>query len=252
MSTPLTLDTLNRHREHGIKSRIKRIGVEVEGAWDVRIPDYHRLGIIRDGSVKMEAGDGSGFDPNYFVLGEIPSPAITQADLEETMRRIYPQIVNHTCGLHVHVSLVSELQYQRLMDPRLLDYLVMGLEHWGVKEGLPPEHQLFVRLTGENDACQKRYMANEQARINEKHFNRHAPVHRYTFINYCYSRSGTVECRVLPMFPTVDQAIRAVREVLHIFDSFIVATAEQEERIAGDFYIPEITNGDQVSSIVRV
>jgi hypothetical protein len=251
MSTPLTLETLERHRGSNIKSRIRRVGIEVEGAWDVLVPGYRGLNIIRDGSVRFVDGQ-HGFDAAKMVMGEIASPPVGLDDWEETLKRIYPQAVNATCGLHVHVSMSSALQYQRLMDPRLLDYLELGLNAWGMKENLPLDHELFKRLSGANDACQKRYMANEQARVGEKRFDRHAQVHRYTFINYCYSRHETIECRVLPMFSTVEQSASAIKELFHIYNSFIVATAEQEERVAGDFFIPEIGEADQVSSIVRI
>jgi hypothetical protein len=180
---------------HASRNRIDRIGIELEGGWET-VPASTTL--EHDGSVVIPAQTG-------LYRGEIPSPPMKPAEWEAWVRRCYPPHVNHTCGLHVHMSFKGNLRYQRLMKPEFITELVRILDAWGKRKKLKKDHPLWARLTGQNRYCMPFYAADHQARAERKGSNRYAAV------NYCYGQHQTVEVRILPMFSDLDRPARKVR-----------------------------------------
>lgn len=235
------------------RNQVFRVGIELEGGWN-SLPEGTN-DIIRDGSVEVSPPDNGEFQKRYraweikyrdaqregrifsqpppvstFRVGELPSPPMEVEKVEPWMNKFYPHAVNATCGLHVHMSFKTALQYQRLMTPAYPATVVEYFQSWAKQEGLPTTHPLWQRLSGKNQYCRHEFHAQEQV-VSKKDHNMTRPGHRYTVINYCYSvYGGTLECRLLPMMDTPAQGIRAVMQVINITNAFLAVYREREER----------------------
>jgi len=247
----------------GIRNRIYRVGVELEGGWE-QLPSGSR--IEHDGSVVISlpgAIDANGrplsppqapqprgllIDENAvpprrmpaIVVGEIPSPPLDMDAYAGWMKSCYPKHVNETCGLHAHMSFKFKIHYMRLMTPELTPHIVNGLLRWAEEEKLAPSHPIWPRLQRKDHRhCAHIYLGDNQVRIARKDYNSRGTAYsRYTALNYCYSkeqpdgtRLGTVECRLLPMMETSDQAVRAVTTVFDLTNRFLSQLKRKEPRV---------------------
>ncbi len=247
-------------------TRIHRIGIELEGGW-ITLPDPD-VRVVHDGSVRDLRVDAdprlvaeyhdlgavsmtrplitpeikryttlqrilTNLVPQY--VGEIPSPPlVVKAEDGETfwetwIRKFYPPVSNHTCGLHVHMSFTKALYYSRLMKPEYPLTMFEFLRRWAVREGtFLPTDPIWARFSGKNEYCTDNFWPDHQARTRTKDHDRQREGNRYTGVNYPFAVHSTIECRMLPMFPTVEQAIRAIREVLNITNVFLATDRESE------------------------
>lgn len=218
--------------ENEPKNRIERIGVELEGGWQHLPADVL---LEHDGSVTnlKKAGDPP------LRTGELPSPPKIPAAMWPWMKKYYPSHINNTCGLHVHMSFESARWYQMLMTKQYQNTVIEYLKRWGKEEGLCEvnseskklvRHPLWDRLEGKNKYCKLEFWPDKQAAQKRKSHNMEVEGHRYTAINYCFAKDNcqTVECRVLPMFDTYEQSVRAVKRVLLITNACLVTLASKE------------------------
>lgn len=205
-------------------NRIYRIGIELEGGWTKLPPGCKGLG--HDGSVIIERVLG---DPPL-LLGELANGPMVMEEWRTWLKKHYPQRVNDTCGMHVHLSPRTSLAYSRLMDPRYPSTVVDYMKQWAIEKQLPKNHAFWPRLKGKSLYCQHLYMADDQVRNTNKDHNRERPGHRYTVINYCHGRFGTIECRLLPMMENVDQAIELIQELVDVTNGFLSVTRRKELR----------------------
>lgn len=239
-----------------LKNRIERIGIELEGAWLEKHPP---LPVVRDGSVeipppkqKRMPSFSTQTEMNDWTLKErVRLAKVTPVDIgeittgnngipntEEAIDQFlfpnYPQVVNATCGLHVHMS-TTQMNYQRLMDPDLTKVMVEGLKKWAEREELPQDHPLWPRLNQpDHRHCAHTYCGDEQVKQTGKDFNsRGKPHSRYTAINYCFGQHKTVEVRLLSMFDTPEQAKRAILEVIKITNRFLSKVRRKELTLTG-------------------
>lgn len=164
-------------------------------------------------------------------VGEIPSPPMPPAEMGVWMRRYYPQSVNETCGLHVHMSFENSLHYQRLMVASYQATILKYIGLWAREEGLPKSHCLWPRLRGESVYCQHQFWADHQVKTRGKDHDQRREGHRYTVINYCYGTNGTVECRLMPMMADAEQGVRAVQRILDITNAFLAKGKEREAKL---------------------
>ena len=249
-----------------VKSRIYRLGVELEGGWNKPTP--HGTKLEHDGSVQIsipatkiedvysksqiDQARLAGIDLvaslagkyKKIYTGEIPSMVLEEKDFPAWVTKYYPDYVNETCGMHVHMSFNSALHYNKLMNPSFTACVVEYLKSWAKGEGLAKSHSIWNRLLGKNQYCQPKFYADEQSRKAHKDHNREGHGNRYTIISYPYTLKGTIECRVLPMMETPDQAIRAIQAVIDVTNAFLVVKADRkEERKKGHVII---SPGDEV------
>lgn len=223
-----------------VKNFIYRVGVELEGGW-VRIPDG--IDLAHDGSIRgisdvppIDPVTGQYSRPPQGVnVGELNSEPMETEKVLAWMRQSYPSHVNDTCGLHVHMSFKSALHYMWLMVPEFQETVRFYLRSWGLSQGFDKTHPLLKRLQGKNQYCKNEFHADVQATNGKKSYNHDHPGHRYTMINYPFGLHGTMECRVLPMFPQVEQGYAAVQRVLDITNASIQVAAQKEEAIIGRF-----------------
>lgn len=203
------------------RRRIQYIGLELEGGWD-QAPS--QLGY--DGSVQ---------GINRIHVGELRSPKLTYSTWETWLRTNYPSEVNDTCGLHVHFSFASPLMYARLVCREYPATIVSEVRKWAERKNLPASHPLWARLKGKSQYCQHLFQPHHQIAVMRKTFDHHTPGHRYTVINYPYNRLSTIECRLLSMMASVDEAKEAVDVVLDTTELFLVTTAKKEVKVSQEF-----------------
>lgn len=179
---------------------VKQVGVELEGGWTN--PSFDIGG---DGSVNVKA--------NY--VGEVASPALNPEEVAAWVLKHYPDAVNETCGIHVHVSLSRTLYYARVMEYEFQEYLLKRLEKWGTEKKVNPQHPFWGRLRGENTYCTLKHWPERQIKRQDKHGE------RYTALNYTWARFGTVECRLLPAFKLQERASQAIFQIINSFEDFM-------------------------------
>jgi len=223
------------------RNRVFRVGVELEGGWGA-LPKGARL--LRDGSIHFsdeEIGRG------IRNVGELTSPPLAVSEKEAIstlyyptwMQHSYPQFVNGSCGLHVHMSFKSALTYQRLMTSQFPATVLAYMGRWARNEGLGETHGIWPRLMGKNEYCQHTFYADDQVTRVDKDYDHFRVGNRYSVIVYPWSRHQTVECRLLPMMENCELAIRAVKALLDVTNAFLVVTAKREEAIKGEYRADE-------------
>jgi hypothetical protein len=189
------------------------VGVELEGGWSTS-PDCE---MHSDGSLR---------DLTREFSGEISSPPMIPELVTDWVRKNYPDQVNKSCGLHVHVSFKSDLEYQTFMRRKFFLWFVQKLKNFGTRNKIEYD-QFWNRLSGSNSYCEKKYSPDHQAMVRHKE-----SACRYSILNYCYRLHGTIECRVLPMFDEVETSIKAINEIVRLFNVFYETQEKPLEEIA--------------------
>jgi hypothetical protein len=237
-----------------VKNRIAAVGLELEGGWLTNppfplqqdnsvkfpVPPIKRPGTFRnrDEEVAWLAAARAEMEKHEVpYTGEIttganPLPPQLVA-IEAWVRTHYPQKVNETCGLHVHTSFIHKLNYQRLMTPDFTTAMIKALREWAEEEKLPKDHPLMPRIWEKDHLhCAHVYCGEEQAKMERKDYHsRGKPHSRYTAINYCFAQHKTVECRLLSMFETPEQAVRAIMTVVDTTNAFLAKVRMRELKI---------------------
>ena len=227
---------LSSYKDRKLRNRVNRIGLELEGIWTT-IPKGTMP--VRDGSLDpwVRRLQNEGRIQTGMLVGEVPSPPLTFSKEDNLywktwIQKFYPQMVSPECGLHIHMSFLTTFTYQRLMRPDYPATVLNRMSEWSAKEGLPKDHPLWPRLQGQSRYCQHKFFADKQALAPGKDYDQNRDGHRYTVINYPFTRNRTIECRLLPMFEDVQQAMRALEEIIRVTNEFLVATAAREPKIA--------------------
>lgn len=215
-------------------NRVKRMGVELEGAWRKLPP-----GIVleHDGSVFRRERGGMGLSDEN--IGELPIGPIEIAAMPRNVKRYYPDLVNESCGMHIHMSFRDLLHYGWLMKEDFQDTMITHLLEWALEEKFPPNHHIWARLRGENLFCQRQYWPDAQASRKVKDHDQGRPGHRYTIVNYV-GRQNTIEVRVLPMMTTSAQAIRGIQRVIDITNASLIKLATRKDKIRGRLELPDV------------
>lgn len=192
-----------------------KMGVELEGAWDLHYRDV--AGTVKgaegkeDGSVKNLAG----------YKGEIITRPHTILDhLCKDVEALYPNRVNETCGFHIHTSF-DPLEYSTLADAPFWRYYRDRWEAWGKANEAAMDaiskREFWDRWHGRSDRA-RRYCKAEFKPVTQL-VDRED---RYTQLNFTsYHKYQTLESRLLPMFANKDLAVLAIREMSDIFDTFL-------------------------------
>ena len=185
--------------------------LDMNSTYDCAECDHSDLRCDRDCGCYCNCEETRGMD------GELPSPAMTMPELMSYQRQSgnYPTYVNHTCGFHVHASLINRRLMSVLMDRHFHDYLKIQAKVWG-KNMRCKNEQFWSRLEGENTFCHDYYRGFEQIMATE-----HYHDDRYTFVNYCFNRHGTVEVRVAPAFKQHKMASLWIKFVYDTINKFL-------------------------------
>lgn len=226
-----------------VYNRVQKIGVELEGGWS-KLPTLPRgYKIEGDGSVFSDGAIGS--HPKYNQMinggkkGELAIGPFAPAQLATSIKRFYPDLVDKTCGMHVHMSFATVYEYTLLADTPVYQETIMHyLLKWAAQENFPESHHIWDRLKGKNKYCVKEFWPYAQMDKTSKGYGMDGGGHRYTAISYQWSRYKTVECRALPMMDNVDQAIRAIREVYRITNAYLLKTNKLKIKGGGKIELP--------------
>ena len=216
---------------------IDRVGIELEGAWKI---SRRNLQMTHDGSVC----DFSSTVNDTCRTGEVVSPPLGYwSDLVKFIQDNYPDHINRTCGLHVHISTPTIGAYEALMNQRYHDFLMRSLKIWGKKNKVIPAHSFWRRLSGSEHYCRGIYQPENQVYQTGKGGS------RYTQINYCHGLHGTMEVRVLPMFKQKNLAISAIYHILRCTQKYLtLPNAFKDEPLVSEINIePESLILDFVS-----
>lgn len=186
------------------------VGIELEGGW-IEKP---RHTVHSDGSVSCEG--------NY--KGESHTePANTIKGICLELEAKYPDLVDLSCGMHVHVSLPN-LYYAMIATKKFHDYFLERMET--LKEYIKQidekdYNNLCERLKGNNRYCKGQFLPEKQIISTNKTDT------RYTMLNYCHGLHKTLECRVFPMFFNSRCAAIAAYEFMDIIKSFLEEKPEK-------------------------
>lgn len=196
-------------------SKIKGLGVELEGGWNEIPPAYKNIGrhsVDRDGSV-----DCRGTYVGEIQLGVYTSVKKLLHDVGEN----YPKNTDTSCGIHVHMSLDS-YSYQKLMEKSFHTCFLKNMKEWGLEKGINENSAFWKRLAGSNRYCKKTFSPTAQAKLTYKESV------RYSQLNYCYSLHGTLECRLLPAFQKKELAISGIAKIIDIVEKYLSITKDEE------------------------
>lgn len=185
---------------------VAKWGVELEGAWNHEPADSRRL--VDDCSVRCCGSYRSGAEYRSRILR-------TWSATCTAVRENYPDVVDGSCGMHVHMSFHHREEIVFLGDSeRYQDYLLMKLRRWGVRAAIKNPH-FWSRLEGRNSFCQLSW--NPRRLVDPG-----CGDDRYRVVNFsAFHRHGTVEVRVLPMFRNREIALNAIRVVLSATDRYL-------------------------------
>lgn len=238
-ATAINIDAL---LVRSLRNRVAKLGVELEGGWKRRVTG---VSIEEDMSVfkhvRDDAACGRMGRLNYpgIVFGEIPVGPIQPAYLKKAFTKYYPDLIDATCGLHVHMSFDRTYHYTVLADsPTYQETVCEYLKRWAVAEGLPPEHCIWGRLQGNSDYAQKKFWPQAQMGTVRKDHDKVRYGHRYTAIHYGYGRYRTVECRLLPMFTDQAVGVRAVKQLIAITNAYLLASRRVKVHERGSVVLP--------------
>lgn len=208
----------------------EKMGVEFEGGWGrldtpASIDRYYRD--VVESRRFVQHGDGSvRTTESTEYRGEwVTLPRTCWADIVQDVNMGYADVVNDSCGMHVHTSW-SPVNYSRLADHAFWGHFT---SFWSeVIRNTPASWnegdcaRVQRRLNGAQ-YCRKEFHPLEQMR---------GPGDRYTQLNYCYKKHKTLECRMLPMFESLQAAVDAVRLLLECYDSYLRGCTDSTETVA--------------------
>jgi hypothetical protein len=208
-----------------VQKHINAIGIEFEGGWakfihkNGRAGKFGELGIHTkrkrapqalkyDGSVRINV-------PEATWKGEIASKPLQIRNIRAWITRNRPEIIDPSCGTHVHVSVVDANKYTQLTDKAFETEYLSRMAKWGSKNEVPKASEFWKRLQGKNSYCRKEHVPENQMYFEGR------GGHRYTQINYCYGLWKTVEFRMLPAFDDPWLTTDSILETCRIVEDFL-------------------------------
>jgi hypothetical protein len=228
---PLDIDNIKGK----CKNRVALVSVELEGGW-VELPKYVQA-LEHDGSV-FDGRRPSGVNH----IGELSVGPALPAGIEELIRANHPPKVNHTCGMHMHMSFETLRNYQLLMVPEYQKTVLHYLTQWAFKHKIPETHCLWSRLRGESRFCREEFWPDLQAGNKRKSHDQNVRGHRYTHVHYC-GRYNTIEIRTLPMFQSVKIGVSAIHELIDITNACIYVLGQKPEAKHRNMVSIDLPNG---------
>ena len=224
-------------KNHGMskssKSGIKKMSLEVEGAFSKKPQKFEH-----DGSVSVESDyktDSSGVKSAlHTYFGESKSLiCANETTLRNYVKSLYDEYdlkFNKTCGLHIHIQLKSDDDYDRLMKMEFYSYFLDWLDWFCMTYQVNHGHRFYNRIAGKNHYSERRFNPDDQYNERSKGGD------RYCFINYCFNcirgfegRAGshkgrTAEFRVFCMFQDQKMTLHLLREFRKMVNAYLKNT----------------------------
>jgi len=164
---------------------------------------YLALGLKDDPSVYMHDEEG---EPERdrgglpYVAGEAASPIYRSwTDLAEYVKHKYPDWVNSTCGMHVHIGCETQALHRFSFSPTYWDLITTGLVHLGQTGEVYGRTQRWlhqrIRTGQSTPSSDTAFAAPNSVRHGMEGSNG-----RYHAVNYhSFEPKSTLEVRLLPM-----------------------------------------------------
>jgi len=206
------------------QNHILAVGIEFEGGWASHKVESTpaTMGTIGAKMVRPRAPKALKYDGSVTITdnkaaykGEVASPPLQIRNIKGWIIRNHPDIVNRTCGTHVHVSVKNQKLYTQLTDPSFEEYYLKHMGKWARKNKIDNGHEFWERFKGNNTYCNKAFKPQEQI------YDTGRNADRYTQINYCYGLWKTVEFRMLPAFEDPWLTTSAIFQTLTIVESYL-------------------------------
>ena len=207
---------------------VTKVATELEGGW-AKAP--HNM--YRDGSVNArlvpacpyhsnnQSNDEDSFHDETDCTcnggtGECSSSICNSLqEVNEFIDDGYPDYMDSSCGLHVHVSFGENmLTYAKLMSPKFWRYYLKRYREWGIRNNINRGSRFWSRLEGTSFA-KKKFQPTKQYQL------QHKSQERYCMLNYALALHGTLESRMLPMFNESRIAKSAIAEFVDIVNTYI-------------------------------
>ena len=212
-------------------THIDKIGFELEGGWagTAGISPFKDISLIQDGSINGQTLVGERIRAVH--VGEAVSPPIPIADMTgDPPKAVWevwltshwpdatpPDRTNNTCGFHIHLSLLTYLDYSLMTSRKALFLLRDAIKAEGEKAKLPKKHEFWARMEGLNTFCNFFTDPAKQMSINSKRMSKD----RYGFLNFSYGVHGTMEFRALPTFRDAHVAVGFTEAYLAAVDKWL-------------------------------
>ena len=195
------------------------MGIELEGSYTRDVPQ-NIASAVKGASAKRD-GSISGLRGH---MSEIVTRVHEHLDpLMEDVVKLYPDLINHTCGLHAH-NMFTMMDHALLTEQAFFDYFYERWEKWGRanNDAMGAQGEYFwMRLRGRRIPDTARNYC-EMTNKSVTQLQDSNQEHRYTALNFsAWHKYKTLECRLLPMMPTADLAVSAMRELSDIYDSYL-------------------------------
>ena len=155
--------------------------------------------------------------------GEMVSDPGSLPVVFEFMDKYWPDETNKSCGMHVHISLKSNLDYSRLMSVRFYRHFMRKMKIFGERRHIHPNSPFWERFEGKNRYCERN---DKDGRPDFRDLMKDQPLgknrdSRYRHVNFCYGKHGTVEIRMLPMFKKISVAKSAVTYMTGLIERYL-------------------------------
>ena len=230
------------------QKHINAVGIEFEGGWASHKVDSKPtiMGTIGAKMVRPRAPKALKYDGSVTITnseasykGEIASPPLQIRNVKGWIDRNHPDIVNKTCGTHVHVSVKDRNLYTQLTTPDFHEFYLKHMGRWGRKY-LKNDDEFWKRFNGNNTYCKKEFKPAEQIADT----NRGAD--RYTQINYCYGLWKTLEFRMLPAFNDPWKTTSAIFQTLLIVENWLETAPPLQDKWEDETEITTIEHESEV------
>lgn len=191
-----------------------QMGVELEGGW---FQSRKAVAALVRGAAAHD--DRSVHIDASHHPGEIVTrPHDNLDELLKDVETLWPDVVNETCGLHIHASF-TPLTTSILAHKEFYAYFKEQWGAWGKIMKLPKDHEFWVRLGGQKKFCKDIF--EPEAQLGTVVAARGLEA-RYTMLNFhAWEKHRTLECRLLPMFSDKEVGMEAIRHLAWIYDSYL-------------------------------
>ena len=146
--------------------------------------------------------------------GELASKPLDKTEIKDFIKDNYPDEVNSSCGLHVHLSFNDDKRDVHILATKEFnDYFVKSMENWAIDRKLNNPSRFYHRLKGDQSYCKREFKGYSQLKNSDD---------RYTQINFCsYAKFNTVEFRLATMFDNNDISVEYVDKLHAIVNDYL-------------------------------
>lgn len=192
---------------------VSKVGVELEGGWNTDFEDDDPTELHADHSVRVTAQH----------VGEAVSKPLSLEEVLEWTDKHYPDVMDASCGLHIHTSVKNDSLYAALAESPLfyLRFLKWGKAFLDGLEGA--EHTLLMnRLSGANRFCAMKFVPQRQIPLKTKGGGNTIDTNpRYAQLNFAKGVHGTIENRTFPIFTKKKIALKAIEGYVNLMEEFL-------------------------------